>query len=292
MFLNEIILKFIEEPVYIHCNFPWRKYSNEQLEKDFNNLKKILTKPYSFPLRKSHAGYKCCDYFFQYERLSVASDTNISGIEYWIRHKNKVLEHYNSNYNQKNLFQIVIYRTRVPAQFSPYVAGMVYKYFNAKKVLDPYAGWGNRCLAAIALNIDYIGIDSNSNLTYCFEQMINFFSYTSNISFINDYSENVETKDVDLVFSSPPFWNNKKLLEKYPMCETNIDIFFDKSLCSLFTKYHKKIPIALYINNILYDKLKEKYGEAQIISFNSSTIKLLNKKSNKNYIIYNIYYWL
>ena len=51
-----------------------------------------------------------------------------------------------------------------PAQFPPFLAGQIYKYFDATNILDPYAGWGDRCIAAMALDINYIGIDSNTHL--------------------------------------------------------------------------------------------------------------------------------
>ena len=40
----------------------------------------------------------------------------------------------------------------------------MYKKYNAKKVLDFTAGWGSRMTAALAADIDYIGIDSNKSL--------------------------------------------------------------------------------------------------------------------------------
>jgi hypothetical protein len=51
-----------------------------------------------------------------------------------------------------------------PFQFPPYVAGMVYRYFNAKNVFDPYTGWGDRCLGEMVLGINYIGCDSNNHV--------------------------------------------------------------------------------------------------------------------------------
>ena len=46
----------------------------------------------------------------------------------------------------------------------PAAALNVYKQFKATRVLDFTAGWGARMIAAAALDIDYIGIDSNKSL--------------------------------------------------------------------------------------------------------------------------------
>ena len=40
----------------------------------------------------------------------------------------------------------------------------MYKKYDATRVLDFTAGWGARMVAAMALDIDYIGIDSNKSL--------------------------------------------------------------------------------------------------------------------------------
>ena len=89
---KQIQLEFIEEPIYFHNDFPWRKYKKEELLKAFKNLTKKITKsPIQFPIKFSYMGYKCTDAFFQKERLHTSSDTNISCIEYWNRNKQKIL---------------------------------------------------------------------------------------------------------------------------------------------------------------------------------------------------------
>ena len=49
----------------------------------------------------------------------------------------------------------------------------MYKKYNAKKVLDFTAGWGSRMTAALAADIDYIGIDSNKSLKKGYNKIIN-----------------------------------------------------------------------------------------------------------------------
>lgn len=75
---------------------------------------------------------------------------------------------------------------------------------------------GDRCLAAIALGLDYIGIDSNINLTLSYNQMCSFFPIESKIQILFDQCEkvNIDNFDFDLVLSSPPFWEKGKIVEK------------------------------------------------------------------------------
>ena len=48
----------------------------------------------------------------------------------------------------------------------------MYKKYKATRVLDFTAGWGARLIAAMALDIDYIGIDSNKSLKPGYDKLI------------------------------------------------------------------------------------------------------------------------
>jgi DNA modification methylase len=180
---------------------------------------------------------------------------------------------------------------RAPAHFSPYIAGMIYKYFSASSVLDPYAGWGDRCLAAMALDIEYIGIDSNKNLSNCFAGLINTFPHTSLVKFISgkceDHINTIDTNQIDLIFSSPPFWDNR-MVEMYPDCETDFEVFLNNSLFKLFDRFIHTITIALYINEYMYNVLALKYGSAsEILQFGGS-----NYRKKTDFARHSIYCWL
>tara|TARA_R110001606_G_scaffold116820_1_gene246019 strand:- start:38 stop:901 length:864 start_codon:yes stop_codon:yes gene_type:complete len=281
-------LEFIDEPVYYH-GFPWREISYDDITKDFVKLQnKLNNSAITVPLKSSYIGYNCTDKFFQYERLNTCSNTNMSCVEYWFKRKAKILQYWNKRNKNDDLFGTIVFLKRAPSHFSPHVAGMVYKYFKAKCVYDPYAGWGDRCLAAMALGIKYIGVDSNPNLENCYNNLINFFNIP-NIKFISGKSENVLLNcNPDLIFSSPPFWTeNQKILELYNNCEQNIDTFINKSIKVLFNRYLNKIPIALYINKYMYKKIKILAGKAKHkIDFSSGCSRKNNNPTPKT-----IYIW-
>jgi hypothetical protein len=273
-------------------DFPWRIYTKNEIENDFLKIKnKLENENAEFPIKSSFLGYKCTDLFFQYERLNTCSDTNVSCIEYWNSRKDKIIEYHSLQKAKKDLFGTIVFMKRAPSHFSPYAAGIVYKHFNAKKVFDPYAGWGDRCLAAIALNIDYVGVDSNDKLKVPFKKLISKFKHSSNIKFISDKSENVIGSlkyNPDLIFTSPPFWNNNRIVEKYNNCEVDKEIFLNNSLFKIFDKYFKKVTIAIYINEFMYTEIKNKFGECNLIlPFKSSTVL-----KNKNKTVHNIYCFL
>ena len=282
-------LEFINEPIYTH-GFPWRIYDQESLNIEYIRLqKKFIKESIKVPLKISRIGYKCTDNFFQKQRLSTISDTNISCLDFWKKSQDKILQYYSNNKYKKDLFGIIVFMKRAPSHFSPYVAGIVYRYFNANTILDPYAGWGDRCLAAMCLNIKYIGIDRNFNLIECYDKLINFFPHTSSVKFICGKSEDIDFHiyNPNLIFSSPPFWYKGGLLEKYPQCEEDFEVFLSQSLFPLFNKYIGQVTIALYINKFMLDKLIEKYGDPkEVLEFNSSTVLHI-----ANNTVHKIYCW-
>ena len=124
-------------------------------------------------------------------------------------------------------------------QFPCSVAARIYLYFKATSVLDPYAGWGNRLLAALALATDsnkrcaYLGCDSNPRLAAPYREMLELLAeYRGEVSvdvgsakiFVGRRCEDVllertqsspndptfrsdRVPPFDLLFSSPPFYS-------------------------------------------------------------------------------------
>ena len=74
-----------------------------------------------------------------------------------------MMEYYDSH-PINDLFGIIVFLNKAPSQFSIITACWTYKFFNANTVLDPFSGWGDRCIAAMSMNVDYTGCDSNDNL--------------------------------------------------------------------------------------------------------------------------------
>lgn len=269
-------------------NFPFKKYNKNELLYDFFNLKKLLnneliTKNIKRPL----TGYKSSNNFFQKERMRIKSQGKISAIEYWKKNQEYINE-YKKKTLKTNDFSIITFLSFAPSQFSPYVSGMIYKYFNAKNVYDPYAGWGDRCVGAMALGINYIGCDSNKRLKPCFDKLINFFdeySYSEKIEIYFQKSETLKIpRNTDLIFTSPPFFSEKGILiEEYDETEIDYLTFMKESLIPLFK--NNSIWICLYIPKNMYKVLKKSVGPCKLkLTFDVRKNNMNGKISNSNII--------
>jgi hypothetical protein len=156
--------------------------------------------------------------------------------------------------------------------FRPIIAKALYCKFNPKTILDPSCGFGGRCLAAMSMNINYIGIDTNRLLKPLYNKMVKTFPSDSQVKIlIKDSSKvNYSQFKYDMVFTSPPYYN----LEVYPyMTEySSHEDYNDKFFYPMLTKSYESLQsggvYALNIPHNQYPYAKEKLGKAE------KTIKL------------------
>ena len=123
------------------------------------------------------------------------------------------------------MFGTIVFLNKAPSEFSIITSCWIYKFFNAHTVFDPFAGWGDRCISAMSMDVDYTGCDSNEKLETCYTKMIDFYKRHSN-SNVKVYSTKCELmiqelndSHFDLLFSSPPFFHNHRLTEIYDKTE-------------------------------------------------------------------------
>lgn len=162
--------------------------------------------------------------------------------------------------------------------FKPTTAMYVYKKYNATSVLDPCAGWGGRMLAAWALDIKYLGYDTNPTLQYPYNDMMALLNKGDSLrmlwtsSLTSDFSD----IDYDFVLTSPPYIN----VEVYPGMtpfESKAK-FYKEFLIPLIDKCRKNIKrggkVCFNISPAMYKDLTEvfKYEKA------SDAINLLQQK--------------
>jgi hypothetical protein len=81
-------------------------------------------------------------------------------------------------------------------------------YLKGKRWLDISAGWGDRLLAAMAFDMEYLGFDPNLELKPKHDQMIQMFG-TGKQQVIYEPFETAQipTSGYDVVLSSPPYFN-------------------------------------------------------------------------------------
>jgi tRNA1(Val) A37 N6-methylase TrmN6 len=92
-------------------------------------------------------------------------------------------------------------RSLIRTVLGPDVAG--------KKWLDISAGWGDRLLAAMSLDMDYLGYDPNLELQAGYQQMIAMFAGSTQCQVIPAPFEqaSIDSEKYDVVLTSPPFFD-------------------------------------------------------------------------------------
>jgi hypothetical protein len=137
----------------------------------------------------------------------------------------------------------------------PFPAGMqVMKMFKPKRWLDPTAGWGDRLRVAIASDVEYVGVDSNSSMQSAYKAIIDDKSGGNHEKFKvkRGKFQNVKIDGMfDLIFTSPPFFT----VEVYEnMVEwSDIEHFMKDFLRPLLRKSYKHLEpeghLVLYIED-------------------------------------------
>lgn len=106
------------------------------------------------------------------------------------------------------------------------LASSIYWLFNAKKILDISAGWGDRLLAAIAHYADrYLGVDPNTDLIKGHTDIIKTLTKHRDTSILKNKYEVIplkfessefilEKEEFDLIFTSPPYFDLEIYTEK------------------------------------------------------------------------------
>jgi 16S rRNA G966 N2-methylase RsmD len=166
----------------------------------------------------------------------------------------------------------------------PASAVQMYKKYNATSVLDFTAGWGARMIAAMALDIDYIGIDSNKSLKSGYEKIINLLKpYTkSKVTMVWKEAQTVDISKLpkyDYVFTSPPYeylevyehmsnYENKSVQIRQPYSSQNIKHddstkFYDEFIVPTLKSAYKHLPknryICINMPDMMYEKIKKRW---------------------------------
>ena len=262
--------------------FPWRVYTKTELKTEYERLRKKVNEDIKFPIPRSIIGYICSNNFFQKERLSTKglSNKRLSTIEYWNKPNGRKVILNHSGKHGRDIFNSAVFLSHAPAQFPIVAAAKIYRYFEATQVFDPYAGWGDRCIAAMASDIDYIGVDSNKKLKASFRNMIKTFDTEAVVTIISRKVENTNYKkfDFDLIFTSPPFWQDNVMVECYNGSEDNYEDFLDNSLFPIMDEgLERDIWVCLHLPLGMYEDVKKKFGPARkIIRINKNTRNINN----------------
>ena len=169
-----------------------------------------------------YAGTKTLDRHFLHERLQ-AKGTRCGQLSFYEAiqqpekeaHLRKVVLRYGRKDDIKGIYGAYCFWHGSINQFPPRQALNLYRRFKPSiGIVDFSAGWGGRCLAAMAYGCPYIGIDSNHHLQSCYEALKEYQSNAS-ITMLYQPAETVDfsTLRYDMVFTSPPYYLQERYRE-------------------------------------------------------------------------------
>ena len=248
-----------------------REINKEDAKKNYQEL---INLPCPAPPSQSRVGLQTLDYFFLHHRLKAKTKRHISfmdalknseKLEYIDEKIKKIKGVFPSSLTDQELLQqrysvFQLYYGTIN-QFRPSEAKRLYCIFKPKLgILDFSAGWGGRCLAAMACEIPYTGIDANTNLKSSYEKMIEFCKPIAPTKMIYKPSETVDFSKIqyDLVFTSPPYFmlEEYEKMPQYGSKDGFIEKFFRPVVQSAWKHLHTGGYMALNMPKEMYDSVK------------------------------------
>lgn len=295
-----------------YISYPWKRYFINGLQDRFKALKKYearvsreIYKLQNIDLKsqllRETSSYKGRPVTFvskkdDYENFDVItdatvleevrvkctrSDQNQSAYDFWYTHASQVVTRLLDRKNGLTPFSLreELYEMHKECtQFKPTLALSIYKFFNAKKVLDFSTGRGDRLTGAMAAEVDsYVGYDPDTSLREGHEVLLKKFDPLSktvvNIEYIPFEDSNLENfEDFDLVFTSPPFFDFEvygsgeskegQSIVRYP----TLDEWLAKFLFVSLEKAWSHLTVGGHIAIHITDVYKTRVVEAMLLS--------------------------
>jgi hypothetical protein len=175
-------------------------------------------------------GNAVMDHYFFRHRLAAKTKRHISYYD-WIR------TDWQRNESEHRFYKFNLAQGKTPDKaryavfrlyygaihgFKPLVAKWLYCTYQPRiAVLDFSAGWGGRCLGAMALGIPYIGIDTNKDLRPVYERMVQELDPSPSLRdkvtmrFQDAAATDFSKFKYDMVLTSPPYFKTVQPVEGY-----------------------------------------------------------------------------
>lgn len=194
--------------------------------REYNTLRAMNLTELQQLSNRSRVGLRIIDYWFFNSRLNVVGNKKISfhefvnNIEFYKskRYINNLINYIKQKEKKsiddnKMYYQIYTVCFGAANAFKVSNALTVYRKYNPKHILDFCAGFGGRCVAAMAADIDYTGIDTNTDLKPAFDNIVLTLPSKSVVRMIYQDAATVDYSAMhyDFVLTSPPYYN----IEKY-----------------------------------------------------------------------------
>jgi hypothetical protein len=295
--------------------FPFKKllYSVDEIVEKFNNLRhynyveRLYYDPYQLRkcdvsttfgdsrkfirIKSLESDYEdfniLSDLFQEEQRLKCLVYTEkITPYDYYFKNYEKVKQLAKTkppsnrlNHDQQHIYKMreaLFDLTRECSSFRPNIICSFIQMFNSKSVLDFSAGWGDRLIGSLCMNVKYVGIDPNSGNHPNYKNMIEFYNEHVQEIDLDDYimidstieEAVIPDREYDLIFTSPPYFD----LELYDLVPVGSTY---KTNSKQSSNYNNE---ELWFNNFLKVALRKVYNK---LSVNGYMIININQKDKK-----------
>lgn len=306
-FSRDDILDTLANVIVENVNFPYKKYTYQELMDDFNSLsrhdnvtihykKYAVRGDYHYHLNDIYISGKnngniASNYFQQKNRFNAGHVSFDSPTEIWtnVKRVRSILRYFLNfdikEVNSKELLQSIHLNSYVNSQFKPCIAKFIYDKFNAKSVLDLSSGWGDRLCGFYASSAkSYFGIDPNTSVYKDYYNQIEFYErfVHKDVHIENLPAEDVDLKDYtfDVVFTSPPYFNTEKYCNEETQSwkrYSNLDSWLNDFLFKILNKSCEHLKDNGYLiinisdivsNNIqICDKMNDYIGSLDTMKY-------------------------
>ena len=267
---KEIQYKYIlwKTKIYQNIKYKNKNYvSIETQKEDYMNIDRLVDYFNESPRMKARRRDKCHSPIEAWEKKETI-------LESWLQHKVK------DNISLLEMREQIWKMGFECNAFKATLAISIYKMFQAKRILDFSAGWGDRLLAAIAYDAErYLGYDPNPELQHGYQEMIQMFTTSNKNRHYQVKIETFETANIpdtetfDLILTSPPYYDfeiyissdkeaaKSQSIIKYPKFNTWMVEFLFTSIFKCWNKLIIGGNMVIHLSDVY----KTNYVEAMII---------------------------
>lgn len=183
---NNLLTKKYAKIEYVKGNVPKKIICNKNAYAEVN----VLTNKFSEPAR-----------------MKARINGNQSPLSYW---KQNYMDYADIPLDKAR--EMIWANTKEATLFNCVLSKTVYDLFCGKRVLDPFMGWGDRMIGALASDCVeyYCGYDINAEMKSSYESIVKFCDKPKvkvDINICDFLEAKLEDSSFDLVFTSPPYFD-------------------------------------------------------------------------------------
>lgn len=214
---SKLMIQGKEYPIYFRVGSA--SYSRADRITDFYQEEERI-KSYSTNRKLKDHNLSVYNLWYDEQYTSILRDIINSSLthcrdNYWKDDKNQPITAqscYNNPYFKRNLMSGLYFQGIYTSQYRVTWVVSIIQFFQQfvriESMLDPFAGWGDRLIGAMKMNINYQGYDPNSALHLGYKRMIQDLSGGDGSKYsveLIGFEDAIIDRQFDLVLTSPPY---------------------------------------------------------------------------------------